>query len=380
MVEEDILVRHGLKKNNFQIIHPGIFHSPPYKNSNLKSFDKFINFLSDKKSIIFLYWHALEFVGEPFHTINEIDENSINKMNKVLIERDIIIYVLYGGFDDDYYNNLNKLFLNKIIFLYWPTHLLHYTKYYLEKSHNKLIKEISVDNSFNKLFFCLNHNPRPHKSMIIDTLFKNNLFENNIITWNLLTSEFGNKYNFNYWEEKIMTLDLQKSDDFNYNYDMSKLMTDKILNLNCLLNLNIETHYNYHFITEKTYKNILTEQPFFTFGFTGINDKIKELGFVLYDEIIDYSYDKIECLEERVEMYVDNLNKLKSLNYSQSYKKIEDKIKFNKQRAIEIINNDLFIPEFIDKLIFENFDKFKKIFKYDMSSYPHMIEIIENKK
>ena len=45
------------------------------------------------------------------------------------------------------------------------------------------------------------------------------------------------------------------------------------------------------FITEKTWKPIVFKKPFLVWGGKGIHTKLKELGFELYEELFDYSFD-----------------------------------------------------------------------------------------
>ena len=69
------------------------------------------------------------------------------------------------------------------------------------------------------------------------------------------------------------------------------------------------------FITEKTFKNVLISQPFICFSSKNHNKSLTNFGFVLYDEIIDYSFDSENELEKRIDGIIKNLNTLKNENY-----------------------------------------------------------------
>ena len=64
------------------------------------------------------------------------------------------------------------------------------------------------------------------------------------------------------------------------------------------------------FLTEKTWRPLLTGKPFW--GYLGPNcyNYLKQLGFELYEELIDYSYDADPNPETRFEKYLSELDRL----------------------------------------------------------------------
>jgi hypothetical protein len=64
---------------------------------------------------------------------------------------------------------------------------------------------------------------------------------------------------------------------------------------------------------------------------------------MLYDELIDYSYDSYEDVEVRADKLCESISKL-SNNYSELYKMIEPKIQHNYNRCLQIIKDKTFIP------------------------------------
>jgi hypothetical protein len=122
--------------------------------------------------------------------------------------------------------------------------------------------------------------------------------------------------------------------------------TDFLINNRCLFNVVGETMVGNHeiFISEKTYKNFLIGQPFISVGSLYHNQQLKNLGFKLYDEIFDYSYDSNRDTEERIVDMVKNLNQYKHTDLSKLYNQIKEITIFNKNKSIEIFDNDPYIP------------------------------------
>jgi hypothetical protein len=113
---------------------------------------------------------------------------------------------------------------------------------------------------------------------------------------------------------------------------------------NALIELVSETSAEVTFITEKTFRPILLEQPFICLGAVNQNLDLVKYGFELYDEIFDYSFDSKPNLEDRIKGIIENLNKIKDEDYYQLYNLLEPKIKRNKERMFSLLENDPFNP------------------------------------
>ncbi len=312
------------------------------------SYSFFISYFEKLNSVDVLFLHYTEFVGEPFSRYNIGEQNSldINLLQNVLEKNNNNLVVVFGGHDCLRYENMPNT--KNINFLHWPTFLLHYTYY---NSLEKYKSIPTVSNNFDKLFISLNKKPKQHRAMIVDELCKNNLFNHGIFTWNELTNEWSNSYKFKYWVEEIKKLDIENISDYRFDF-----LTDNILNHRCLFNIVGETLDNndMFFITEKTYKNLLYKQPFVCVGSPYQNLVLKQFGFELYDEIIDYSFDYEQNIEKRVIMLIDNFVRLKNENVNSLYEKIKHKVNFNHDRYLELIREDRFIPETLKNLYFKH--------------------------
>ena len=117
------------------------------------------------------------------------------------------------------------------------------------------------------------------------------------------------KYDFKYWNETLLNIDLN-NDEKSSSYEWEK----EILNTNSFLTIVTESSDDFLFVTEKTFKAILLEQPFICLGYMTQNRILQEYGFELYDEIIDYTFDSKPNLKERIDGVINNLLNLKNQN------------------------------------------------------------------
>lgn len=105
------------------------------------------------------------------------------------------------------------------------------------------------------------------------------------------------------------------------------------------------------FITEKTIIPTLLKKPYIVLGSQGYNSKLIELGFKLYDEIFDYSFDIESDIFKRTELFVKNINKTLTIDLAEIYKVILPKIIYNYNHALEIMNDKNLIPDIIKKCV-----------------------------
>lgn len=111
---------------------------------------------------------------------------------------------------------------------------------------------------------------------------------------------------------------------------------------NTLINLVTETFYDTNafnqvsemFITEKTYKPFVAYQLPIIIGPQGIVKKLREIGFDMFDDIIDNSYDELDD-KHRVFGAIDSLHKLMhnnivNLNNSTRKRRIKNRKKYLK--------------------------------------------------
>lgn len=86
------------------------------------------------------------------------------------------------------------------------------------------------------------------------------------------------------------------------------------------------------FYTEKTWKAILTKKPFLILGSQYQNLVLKRLGFKIYDELFDYSFDKLSTINERIDNVSYQINKITEMpenKFIELIDNLQEKIEFN---------------------------------------------------
>jgi len=135
----------------------------------------------------------------------------------------------------------------------------------------------------------------------------------------------------------------------NYETHVGKYFEDSYWNIILETHLDIDST-NGVFITEKTWKPILHQQPFIIFGTVGSLQHLRDLGYRTFDNVIDESYDLIKDNRLRYQMALDEIIKLNSLTNSQLQDintKVKDIVLHNsnvflqskKHRLITLIND-----------------------------------------
>ncbi len=314
---------------------------------NASDFDfelkKITNEIKEKKPKTVLVWSSGEYElpgGREHYDLNYLDD--------ICVLNGTNIYIVFG-FEDVYYYKETENFKN-IKFLFWPTFLLHFTYYLLHPYYSDNIDEIKIDTKFNNLFVCFNNKPHYHRCMIMDKLFESGLLDKGKVSWCELSDDVWScGYLFNHWNEKII-----KIDEFKTTEKSNDDRTDFLLNNESFLFLVTESTTDCEFITEKTFKPILIEQPFLCVASKNQNTILKKYGFKLYDEIFDYSFDVEDSLEKRVDGVIKNIKNLEGKDLNIVYDSLREKILYNKKVALEIINNDIYVPKKLKEIYINN--------------------------
>ena len=196
------------------------------------------------------------------------------------------------------------------------------------KIRNELSNYQQIKQNFTNFILYLNCKPYDYRCKLMDEVQNTSLLKNSTWSW-LITNE---KYDWKYWNQEIKTIEndilLETNYDGQEGYNPQK--QDFIeFNTDCFIQLISESQPYYFFLTEKTVKPLLHGQLFLVASSVNFHKKLKNLGFKLYDEIIDYSFDSLISYDDRVKGIINNLENLKKLNWQETYKKLEEKIKFN---------------------------------------------------
>lgn len=197
-------------------------------------------------------------------------------------------------------------------------------------------------------FIYLNGKSHDHRCQLIDILARDDLLKYSAYSWHSeYTALPEHRYQFKWYDGSKKILDEQ----FPLRKDQGWLPPEYYQSFFQVVS---ETTVRAKFITEKTVIPLLIGKPFIIAAARGINKKLEELGFQLYDEIFDYSFDDIEDDWHRFEKISENVMRLTEVPISEikNYNsRIRDKVLFNKQRAIELAISEKYIPEFARQII-----------------------------
>lgn len=149
------------------------------------------------------------------------------------------------------------------------------------------------DDKKDKLYTCLNNNHQHHRSILVDALVKDNLVD------------YGYVSNLKGGGEDIKIPVYGYDDMFRYTNHQIKIKNDNILDRftikgklsNTYIDVVTETsHELLPFMTEKSVKPFYSLQLPIILGYTGIIKDLRDIGFDVFDDIIDHSYDTFDYL------------------------------------------------------------------------------------
>lgn len=250
------------------------------------------------------------------------------------------IHILFSSHNCDFYKDYYEprgIPVSNLIF--WPTFWFNWAERLLVGNKNPY-KTQTYDN-FVYPFISLNNKSHDHRCAMIDMLAKYNLLEKGIVTWNK-TPHPNLGYPFKHYDNSFRGL----SDDFVNKLDSFLICPEQHQSF---LHVIGEATTTVPFITEKSIIPILYRKPFITIADKNFSTRLRNLGLELFDEIIDYSYDSIDNLEDRAEAMVNNILPLLKEDYNKLYKKLLPKLEHNYNRALEIIKDINYIPDIIQE-------------------------------
>lgn len=177
----------------------------------------------------------------------------------------------------------------------------------------------NVNDKKSKLFLSYNRAPRAHRYYLIAELFKNNLLDDGIISFfeenveDSLFNEILNESEKIKLQNKIPLIANGGIDYKKYN-PSNNICT--FHNEQTFLSLVSETlvDKNTLFISEKTWKPILTGHPFIIFGNKGTLKYLKSRGYQTFSDWWDESYDDMDEFTDRLKSIIKILNNLKKLS------------------------------------------------------------------
>ena len=200
-------------------------------------------------------------------------------------------------------------------------------------------------NSRNYHYISLNNHPIDARCIMMDTLAKHELINYGAISW--LQTAIGRQpkepnekllqhlhFKFKYWIPKIIKLDIVRADHHESKFYRGKVPHEYNYSF---MHLITESYLEWLFISEKTPIALLLMKPFLVVGAKGFHQNLERLGFKLYDEIFDYSFDLEDTVEARCEGVARNIKKISELSIEELnnlYNSLLNKLKHNRKLAL----------------------------------------------
>ena len=289
-------------------------------------------------------------------------------------------------------NNANVSVYKKMIDVIYKPYLLGFlADHYKDILHtpiehnNTIIGLLSADEYLNsekkKFFLSYNKNTtKPFrvqlllwlmKTGIIDDSYVSILIKNGNFDRNRLRSDKDELYDliawFNQFEQKgFNVLDWDYPNHQNDVFSSLKYTTKSHYS-DTLFNIITETtcDANSLNLTEKSFKGIANCHPYLVIGDVNTHKHIKDLGFELYEDLIDYSFDSIDDSEIRLNSALKEVKRIYNIGGSgilEWYKKNIDKIEHNKIKFFEYKFSDMIKETILDlKKQFSSTESYKNI-------------------
>lgn len=198
---------------------------------------------------------------------------------------------------------------------------------------------------FKKIFTCFNNEPRPHRIYLMDQLWRNNLLPKyGDVSWH---TPIKNKKQFKYWKKpSILRLKRQNNHGFaphDINAYRGLLPAEWY---ESPVHIVTESSVTTNFLTEKTAQPILMQKLFLVVGCKNYHKHLEDLGFKLFDNIFDYSFDAHENMQHRINGIVENICRLQLQmdNLHNLYKDTKPILQYNFEIYIQLLKSS---PEIV---------------------------------
>lgn len=259
------------------------------------------------------------------------------------------IRFMFGGCDSEFYDEYRKYGEVILFSTFW---LFEYSKTV------NILSVKNIDYEFEKMGIVMNNYPKRHRQIFFKHLENQEILSESYWSWITPISREPDSNWFN--DEEIFSKETEKKTLPSQPNISSEKSTEfelytPIEYKKTFLDIVSETSIDVPFITEKTYRPLLFGKPFIVNACKGFYSSLQSLGFKLYDELFDYSFDLIDDNEERILAVSKEISKIKDEDYDYLWNLIYDKIKFNQQRCFEIIENEIGVPQ-IDSFQSDSWD------------------------
>lgn len=232
-----------------------------------------------------------------------------------------------------------------------------------------------------KHFTCMNGRPHWWRSMFIDKLYGEGLFDYGYISWHEWDyTDYKSLWDFEYWVPE--KLEFQK--DFRGTNGMCDIFVPPQEFKKSVFSVISESNLDCLFFTEKTYVPIYHQRPFMIWGAPNSHAYLKKVGFRLFDNVIDYSFDSIEDDEKRCEAFIKQVREICKIDKHELLKMTAPIAKENWYVYLDHLKKKKFVPKSLRKFLKKETGKVyhKHFLNYleCVNSYEILMEFLKSKK
>jgi hypothetical protein len=223
---------------------------------------------------------------------------------------------------------------DRISVVNWNTFLMYESYDYYIKEHLK-VSNLKID----KPYVCLNNRVTYYRCMMLDALAKHDLIKDGYVSWRKHLDDGIYEDIFEYFDNRTIFLE-----DKSHNFKTEHVIYEEKF-FKGFVNIISEGEVLLKDLSEKTFHAILHKRPFLILGSPGIHKTLTTLGFKLFENIFDYSFDEKEKIEDRIEGIILNIKSILDKDYSLLKNQIDEILEYNFNRYIEILHDPKSIPD-----------------------------------
>lgn len=243
-------------------------------------------FTKDYDRVIFCCLNEWEW---PICCSRQLFDLPIEELNERLKEKNITLEIIYSGKLRDEVENYSNIVTTSTN-IWFAIAGLSQLKYF--------DVEYLTNTKLEYPFISLNHRSHPHRCLLIDLLARENLVDKGAITWHNVSNS---SYDWKYFEPKT----LQLTDGFEPMWDRPPKEY-----FQSFCQLISESTVRSTIMSEKAFSPLFFKKPFIVQSAPGFYEHMDEYGFVRYDEIFNYNFDKEDDDTIRTEMIIENVKQI----------------------------------------------------------------------
>lgn len=225
--------------------------------------------------------------------------------------------------------------------------------------------KINKNSKINYPYLSLNNIPKLHRVIMMDMLGKYNIIQKDCITWRKKMQP--GLYQLQYWNEKVTLIDQYES--LNNVHLLPSIYT------NSFIQLVTESDDSIFILSEKTATPLFLNKPFIVAAGPHFHKILSELGFKLYDELFDYSFDDELNLSKRYELIAKNINRYANKSHDELYKlkqSVFSKCLYNRKLAMKLSASSSLVPNIFQKCTGHESIEVKKFIRENEKKYSRL--------